>query len=84
MWGRRWSDIRDDSHNTRWVALLTGGEGWHNNAHPASARHGLAYYEFDLSYYGIWFLGTGRAPKKVEIAKFDPRPLGQRSPDAAP
>ena len=33
-------------------ALLTGGEGWHNNhhAHPVSARHGLTWYEFDVNY----------------------------------
>ena len=37
----------DDSRNSWWVALLTFGEGWHNNhhAHPVSARHGLAWYE---------------------------------------
>ncbi len=31
------------------------GEGWHNNhhAHPQSARHGLAWYEFDMNWYGI-------------------------------
>ena len=38
-----------------WVAYLTFGEGWHNNhhAHPQSARHGLAWYEFDVNWYGI-------------------------------
>jgi hypothetical protein len=36
------------------VALLTGGEGWHNNHHanPVSARHGLAWYEFDPKLLG--------------------------------
>ncbi len=43
LWGRRRFETRDDSRNSWWVALLTGGEGWHNNhhAHPVSARHGL-------------------------------------------
>ena len=43
---------RDDSRNNWWVALITFGEGWHNNhhAHPTSARHGLAWYEFDISW----------------------------------
>jgi stearoyl-CoA desaturase (delta-9 desaturase) len=52
MWGRRRFETRDDSHNNWWVALLTGGEGWHNNhhAHPVSARHGLTWYEFDINY----------------------------------
>jgi hypothetical protein len=40
MWGSRRFETRDDSRNNWWVALLTGGEGWHNNhhAHPVSAR----------------------------------------------
>ena len=55
MWGSRRFATRDDSRNLWWVAVLTGGEGWHNNhhAHPQSARHGLAWYEFDLNWYGI-------------------------------
>ncbi len=49
MWGQRRFNTRDDSRNNWWVALITFGEGWHNNhhAHPTSARHGLAWYEFD-------------------------------------
>jgi stearoyl-CoA desaturase (delta-9 desaturase) len=37
------------------VALLTFGEGWHNNhhAHPTSARHGLAWYEVDFNWLAI-------------------------------
>ncbi|MHB1022119.1 MAG: acyl-CoA desaturase [Acidobacteriaceae bacterium] len=74
MWGKRRFETRDDSRNNWWVALLTGGEGWHNNhhAHPVSARHGLAWYEFDPNYYGIWFLEKIGLAKKVQIAKFDP------------
>ena len=51
MWGARRFATRDDSRNNWWVALITFGEGWHNNhhAHPTSARHGLAWYEFDPS-----------------------------------
>jgi fatty-acid desaturase len=42
----------DRSTNCWWVALLTFGEGWHNNHHafPRSARHGLRWYEFDFSW----------------------------------
>ena len=52
MWGGRRFDTRDDSRNNWWVALMTFGEGWHNNHHaqPVSARHGLAWYEFDPTY----------------------------------
>jgi stearoyl-CoA desaturase (delta-9 desaturase) len=55
MWGSRRFDTRDDSRNNWWVALITFGEGWHNNhhAHPTSARHGLAWYELDINYLHI-------------------------------
>lgn len=74
LWGKRRFETRDDSRNNWWVAILTGGEGWHNNhhAHPVSARHGLAWYEFDINYYGIWLLEKIGLAKKVQIAKFDP------------
>jgi stearoyl-CoA desaturase (delta-9 desaturase) len=55
MWGGRRFETTDDSRNLWWVALLTFGEGWHNNhhAHPVSARHGMAWYELDISYLQI-------------------------------
>jgi len=55
MWGRQRFLTNDTSKNSYWVALLTFGEGWHNNhhAHPQSARHGLRWYEYDLNWYGI-------------------------------
>ncbi len=58
MWGKQRFRTRDDSRNSLWVALLTFGEGWHNNHHafPQSARHGLAWYELDPNWYGIWIL----------------------------
>ncbi|HEV3040300.1 MAG TPA: fatty acid desaturase [Candidatus Angelobacter sp.] len=58
MWGSRRFQTRDSSRNSFWVALLSFGEGWHNNhhAHPQSARHGLAWYEFDPNWYGIYLL----------------------------
>ena len=58
MWGRQRFLTGDTSKNSMWVALLTFGEGWHNNHHayPQMARHGLAWYEVDLNWYGISFL----------------------------
>ncbi len=81
MFGSRRFETKDDSRNSWWVALLTGGEGWHNNhhAHPVSARHGLAWYEVDVNYYGIWFLSKIGLAKRVQIAKYDkqnPKPAG--------
>jgi stearoyl-CoA desaturase (delta-9 desaturase) len=55
MWGNRRFMTTDTSRNSFWVAILSWGEGWHNNhhAHPQSARHGLAWYEIDFNWYGI-------------------------------
>jgi len=55
MWGSKRFATDDDSRNLWWVALLSFGEGWHNNhhAHPQSARHGLAWYEVDFNWYAI-------------------------------
>ena len=74
IFGSRRFDTKDDSRNSWWVALLTGGEGWHNNhhAHPVSARHGLAWYEFDANYYGIWLLAKLGLATKVQTAHYDP------------
>jgi len=74
MWGSRRFETRDRSRNLWWVALITGGEGWHNNhhAHPVSARHGLKWYEIDPNFYGIWLLSKLGLAKKVRIAKYDP------------
>jgi len=50
--GRKRFLTNDESRNSWWVALLTFGEGWHNNHHrwPFSARQGMYWWEFDLSY----------------------------------
>lgn len=55
MWGKREFETRDDSTNNWIVALLTFGEGWHNNHHayPTSARHGLKWYQFDMNWITI-------------------------------
>jgi stearoyl-CoA desaturase (delta-9 desaturase) len=75
LWGSRRFETRDDSRNNWWVALLTGGEGWHNNhhAHPVSARHGLKWYEIDPNFWGIWILAKLGIARKVQVAKFDPK-----------
>lgn len=74
MWGTRRFSTSDDSRNNWWVALLTFGEGWHNNhhAHPTAARHGLAWYEIDINWWGIrvmQILGLARAIKLVSRAQ---------------
>ena len=74
MWGSQRFNTRDDSTNNWWIALLTFGEGWHNNhhAHPTSARHGLAWYEFDMNWIGIrslQLLGLAWDVKVAELHK---------------
>ena len=73
MWGSRRFATRDDSRNNWLIALITSGEGWHNNhhAHPTSARHGLAWYEFDLSWIQIKILMFFRIAKSVRVAKIN-------------
>lgn len=51
--GRRRFNTNDESRNNIWLALITFGEGWHNNHHffPGSARQGFRWWEFDPSWY---------------------------------
>ena len=69
--GQRRFQTRDDSRNSWWVALLTFGEGWHNNhhAHPVSARHGLAWYEFDISWITLKMLNAVGIVRDLKVAK---------------
>lgn len=55
VWGYRTYKSNDQSTNLWWVALVTYGEGWHNNHHAFqySARHGLRWWEFDTTYMMI-------------------------------
>jgi stearoyl-CoA desaturase (delta-9 desaturase) len=71
MWGSRRFATHDDSRNNWLIALITSGEGWHNNhhAHPTSARHGLVWYEFDLSWIQIKILMFLGIAKSVRVAK---------------
>jgi fatty-acid desaturase len=72
LWGRKRFETGDDSTNSWWVAMLTFGEGWHNNhhAHPTSARHGLKWYEVDANWWGIrtlQLMGLARGIKRVRF-----------------
>lgn len=55
LWGARPFATRDESRNNALFGVLALGEGWHNNHHafPTSARHGLQWWQFDLSYWII-------------------------------
>lgn len=53
--GSRRFQTRDDSRNNFWLALLTFGEGWHNNHHffPGTVRQGFRWWELDMTWYGL-------------------------------
>ena len=55
IWGFRPFRSEDESRNNIVLGILAFGEGWHNTHHafPTSARHGLRWWEFDLSYWVI-------------------------------
>jgi fatty-acid desaturase len=76
LWGRRRFATKDDSRNSWWVALLTFGEGWHNNhhAHPTSARHGLAWYELDVTWIQLRLLQALGLVWDVRVAKIKGTP----------
>jgi len=69
-WGRQRYKTTDESRNHWFLALLTMGEGWHNNHHyyQSSARMGFFWYEIDLTYYVLKLLswvGVVRNLKQV-------------------
>jgi stearoyl-CoA desaturase (delta-9 desaturase) len=55
LWGYRNYNTADDSRNLWWVALLTFGEGWHNNHHAmaGSAKFSQQWWEFDPTYTAL-------------------------------
>jgi stearoyl-CoA desaturase (Delta-9 desaturase) len=55
MFGSRRFETTDRSRNNPLLAILTLGEGWHNNHHyfARSARQGFYWWEYDITYYGL-------------------------------
>ena len=83
--GSRRFATRDDSRNNWLLALLTFGEGWHNNHHfyPGSARQGLRWWELDLTWLGlkalaalglVWDLKPMPAAMAAQAGKSGDRP----------
>ncbi len=58
--GRRRYATPDTSRNSFLIAVITGGEGWHNNHHylPASVRQGFRWWEYDPTWYGLKVLAA--------------------------
>ncbi|HEY4933331.1 MAG TPA: fatty acid desaturase [Terriglobales bacterium] len=82
MWGSQRFLTGDTSKNSFWVAMLTFGEGWHNNhhAHPQSAKHGIAWYEFDMNWMGISALRMMGLAWDIKLPKLKP---AENVPDKA-
>jgi stearoyl-CoA desaturase (delta-9 desaturase) len=83
VFGTRRYETRDDSRNSLLLALLTFGEGWHNNHHryAAAARQGFFWWEIDITYYilrGLAGLGIvwdlKPVPRKLLAADLAPSP----------
>jgi len=60
LMGTRRYNTKDDSRNSLLLALVTLGEGWHNNHHryPGVTRQGFYWWEIDITYYGLWLLSS--------------------------
>jgi stearoyl-CoA desaturase (delta-9 desaturase) len=60
VWGSRRYETTDGSRNNPWLALLTLGEGWHNNHHhfQSAARQGFFWWELDVSYLALRLLAV--------------------------
>jgi stearoyl-CoA desaturase (Delta-9 desaturase) len=69
LWGSRPFRSNDHSRNNAIMGVLAMGEGWHNNHHafPTSARHGLRWWQFDLSYCVIKVLEACRLARAVRV-----------------
>ena len=73
MFGSQRFDTGDDSRNSFWVALLSWGEGWHNNhhAHAQSARHGLRWWQIDINWYCIKTLHMLGLAWDIKLPRFN-------------
>jgi len=62
VFGKKRFETDDDSRNSFWIALITLGEGWHNNHHrfPSSERQGFYWWELDISHYILRILSWMR------------------------
>lgn len=78
IYGKRPHDTGDLSTNNWFVAILTFGEGWHNNHHafPTSARHGLDRYQFDMNWIAIRILERLGWAKNIKLPDIE-RPVAE-------
>jgi stearoyl-CoA desaturase (delta-9 desaturase) len=84
VWGSRRFPTTDTSRNNFWLALLTLGEGWHNNHHwyQHSCRQGIRWYEVDITWYLLSVLSLFGLVR--DIRPFRPAAVTSPSPAPAP
>jgi len=86
-WGyQNYKTTGEHSTNLWWVALLSWGEGWHNNhhAHPRSAAHGLRWFEIDPTYWTIKLLKWVGLAKDIKKVAPEQMPLGSGATNRGP
>ena len=76
IFGRKRYDTGDESRNNFWLALITLGEGWHNNHHQhmGTVRQGFYWWEIDVTYYilkSLSWLGIIWDLKPVPVQAYD-------------
>lgn len=74
VFGSRRYETTDTSRNNFWLALITLGEGWHNNHHryQSSTNQGFFWWEIDVTYYllkGLEALGVVSGIRKAPVEK---------------
>lgn len=86
MWGYQTYQTNEGSRNNWWVAILTYGEGWHNNHHayPYSARHGLRWWEFDMTWLTIKLLALVGLADNIRLPRGNPAQLPVPQPTRPP
>jgi stearoyl-CoA desaturase (delta-9 desaturase) len=78
IWGSRRFETNDHSRNNPLLAVLTLGEGWHNNHHDQMnvARQGMRWWEIDVTYYVlrglalvgvVWGIRERKPPRRVRV-----------------
>ena len=85
LWGYQSFDTNEGSTNNWWVALLSYGEGWHNNHHAYlhSAAHGLRWWEVDITYGVIRMLSWMKLATRIRLPQGNPARMADPNPLAA-
>ena len=82
LWGYQTYNTNEGSTNNWWVAVLSYGEGWHNNHHAYlhSAAHGLRWWEVDITYLVIRALAALRLVTRIRLPQGNPAKLPKLEP----